>query len=531
VTSSMIGLTGTSELTRFIVRRDRVRILAWVLGIAALVAVTAASIKGLYPTQAALDQAAAASQGNAAAIAFNGPAQGLDRVGGEVAFQGGALGMVLVALMSVLMIGALTRGEEEAGRLELLRSLPVGSHAPAAAAALVVTAMNAAVAVLTALALLAQQLPVAGSITYGMSYLLVGVFFGGVAILAAQITENTRVVYGSAGAVLAAAFVLRAVGDIGNGAISWFSPIGLAQKTRPFAGERWWPFSVLIIAIAALAVATAVVAARRDLGGGLVAPRPGRSTASPGLGRPIGLAIRLQRGSLIGWSVGLLVAGVAYGSIAPSVDAFIGANKALADMMARAGGASLIDSYLATSFRVMALAGTGFAIQSVLRLRAEEISMRAEPVLATPVSRIRWAASHLAVAFSGSVIVLAVAGLATGVSYAVAGGGLIVVPRALGAALVYAPAMWLLVGLTVAIVGFAPGGVVTSWVVLAVCFVIGFLGTLLPIPHWLNDLSPFEHVPQLPAVGLTVLPLVVLTVIAAVFTLGGLFSLRRRDIG
>ena len=84
----------------------------------------------MYPTQADLDQAAAASKGNAAAIAFNGPAQGLDTVGGQVAFQAGAMGLVVVALMSVLMIGRLTRGEEEAGRLELLRSLPVGPRRP-----------------------------------------------------------------------------------------------------------------------------------------------------------------------------------------------------------------------------------------------------------------------------------------------------------------------------------------------------------------------------------------------------------------
>jgi ABC-2 type transport system permease protein len=527
----MTSLTGTALLTRFIVRLDRVRIPVWMLSIVAVIAVTAASIKGLYPTQASLDQAAAASQGNAAAIAFNGPAQGLDTVGGEVAFQGGALGMVLVALMSLFMCGSLTRGEEESGRLELLRSLPLGGHAHTAATVLVVAAMNATVAVLTTLSLLAQHLPAAGSVAFGTSYFLVGLFFSGVAILAAQITQNTRTVYGSTGAVLAAAFVLRAVGDAWGGTLSWLSPIGWAQKTRPFAGERWWPFLILVAGIAALGAATAVLSVRRDLGGGLVAPRPGGSAASPSLGHPIGLAVRLQRGSLIGWSAGILVAGIAYGSLTPSIQAFISSNKALVEMMARAGGANLIDSYLATSFRIMALIGTGFAVQSVARLRSEETALLAEPILATPVSRWRWAASHLAVAFSGSVIVLAVAGLATGLSYGVAGGGPDVVPRVAGAALVYVPAMWLLVGLTVALVGLLPDAIVASWIFLAVCFVFGFLGDILKIPSWLRGVSPFEHVPQLPAAPLTVLPLVVLTALAAGLTVAGLAGFRRRDIG
>ena len=220
------GLTGTAVLTRFIVRRDRVRIVVWIASITATVAVTAVSVKGLYPTQAALDLAAAAANGNAAAIAFNGPAQGLETVGGEIAFQAGSFGLVLAALMSLLMIGRLTRGEEEAGRVELVRSLPVGRSAPTVAAALAVVAMNLVVGALVALTLIAQHLPVAGSIAFGLSFTMIGLVFACVAVVVAQVTENTRVVYGVAGALLGAAFVLRAVGDIGDGTISWLSPIG-----------------------------------------------------------------------------------------------------------------------------------------------------------------------------------------------------------------------------------------------------------------------------------------------------------------
>jgi len=525
------ALTGTLQLTRFIVRRDRIRILIWIGSIVVLAALTAGGIKGLFPTQAALDQTAAATQHNAAAIAFNGPAQGLNTVGGQVAFQFGAAGMVLVALMSLFMVGRLTRGEEEAGRLELVRSLPVGSHAPTTAASLTVAAMSIAVGVLTTVVLSAQGLPAEGSLVFGVSFILIGLFFGGVALLAAQITENTRVVYGAAGVVLGAAFVGRAAGDIGDGTVSWFSPIGLAQKARPFAGERWWPFLFLLAATAVVLCASIAVAARRDLGGGLVASRPGRPAASSSLGHPFGLAFRLQRGALLGWGVGLLVIAVAYGWIGPTVDAFIGQNKALAEMFAGAGGANLTDSYFAASFRLMALLATGFAIQSALRLRSEETSMRAESVLATPVSRWKWAASHLTVALAGSVILLGVAGLATGLTYGLAGGDMNSVPKLVAAALVYAPPMWLMVGLTIALVGLVPRWVGASWAILAACVVVGFLGAVLHLPGWLQNLSPFERVPQLPAASLTVMPLVVISAIAIGFTLAGLVGLRRRDVG
>lgn len=531
MTPASSDFAGTALLARFIIRRDRVRILVWTASIVALVAVTAASVKGLYPTQADLDVAAAAAKGNAAAIAFNGPDQGLDTVGGEVAFQVGAVGLVTIALMSLLMIGRLTRGEEEAGRLELLRSLPVGGSAPTTAATLIVGAMNIAVGALVSVTLLAQHLPVAGSVVFGTSFTLLGMVFACVALVAAQITENTRVVYGIAGAVLGAAFVLRAIGDIGDGTISWLSPIGWVQKARPYADERWWPFLPTIVAMAALAVVASTFAARRDLGSGLVQPRPGRRTASAGLGRPIGLAVRLQRGSLVGWSVGVLFTAIAYGSIADSIDDFVRDNKALADMFALAGGASLTDSYIATSLRILALVGTGFVVQSTLRLRSEETLLRAEPVLATPVSRRRWASSHLMVAGAGSVILQLVAGLAMGISYGLVGGGIGVVPGILGDALVYIPAMWLMVGLTFALVGLIPRATIAAWGAVAICFTIGLLGQLLGLPGWLMGISPFDRVPRVPAASFEILPLVVLGVVACGLGLLGMAGLKRRDIG
>ena len=527
----MTSLTGTPALARFILRRDRIRILVWVVAIVALASLTTVGIEGVFPTQAALDQTAAATAHNAAAIAFNGAAQGLNTVGGQVAFQFGAGGMILVALMSIFMFGRLTRGEEEAGRLEVVRSLPVGIHANTLAAGLTVAAMNLAVGMLTAAVLIAQGLPAAGSVVFGVSFILVGLVFGGVALLVAQVTESTRAVYGGAGAVLGAAYVLRAVGDIGDGTVSWFSPIGVAQKARPFADERWWPLLLLVAATVLLVAAAAALAGRRDLGAGLLAPRPGPPAAAPSLGHPLGLAFRLQRGSLLGWAAGVLVIGIAYGWIGPTVDAFIGQNKALADLLAGAGGGSLTDSYFASSFRLMALIATGFAIGSALRVRSEETSMRAELVLATPVSRWRFAASHLAVAFAGSVILLAVAGLATGLTYGLAGGGMGSVPSLFGAALVYAPAMWIMVGLAIALDGLVPRWVGASWVILVACVVVGFLGAILGLPRWLMDLSPFEGVPQLPGASLTLLPLVGMSAVAAGLTFIGLIGLRRRDIG
>jgi ABC-2 type transport system permease protein len=525
------ALTASAPLTRFALRRDRVRIFVWIAGIVLLVVVTVASVKGLYPNQAELDKAARVSEDNAAAIIFNGPVQALDTVGGQVAFQTGSWGLILMGLMSVFMVGRLTRGEEQAGRVELLRALPVGPHSLAAAAMATVAAMNVVSGALVVLALVALGLPTTGSVVFGLSFTLFGLLLATCTLAAAQVSENTRVVYGIGGVVLGASFVLRAIGDIGDGTISWLSPIGWAQKTRPFAGERWWPFLVVVGATGLLAWLALVLSRRRDLGAGLVAPRAGRARAGASLASPLGLAVRLQRGGLIGWAAGLAVLAVAYGSITDSINDFVEDNETLTDIIAAQGQGTLVEQYLAMSFRILALLAAAFAIQSSLRIRSEETSTHAEQVLATPVSRMRWAMSHLIIAFAGTLLVLFLVGATFGVADAAVTGDTSAIWRSILGSLAFAPAVWVLVGLSAAIVGIAPRAVALPWAALAGYFVIGMFGQLLDLAPAIQDLSPFQHVPQYPAAELRVLPLLALAALAAGLTAIGLAGLRHRDIG
>ncbi len=531
MTGTRDSFTATGSLTRFDLRRDRLRIVVWIVAIVLLVVSTVASVKGLYPNRVELVKAAKASEDNAAAIIFNGPPQNLDTVGGQVAFQTGTYGLILMGLMSIFMLGRLTRGEEEAGRSELLRSLPIGPHALPTAAMITVAVMNVTAGALVALALLALGLPASGSVVFGLSFTLFGLLLTAITSVAAQITENTRVVYGIGGLVLGAAFVVRALGDIGDGTISWLSPIGWAQKTRPFAGEQWWPFLVIVGATGLFAALAIDLSRRRDLGAGLVQPRSGRAHASPALGRPLGLATRLQRASLIGWSTGLLLLAIAYGSITDSINEFVQDNETLTDIVAAQGHGTLVEQYLAMSFRILALVGAGFAIQSALRIRSEEASTHAEQILATPVSRVRFAVSHLVIAFAGTLVMLFLAGAAFGASDAAVTGDLDAIWQSIAGALAYAPAVWVLIGLVMAAIGLAPGATLFSWAFLGLCFVVGMFGQLLDLPTWVEDLSPFQHVPQYPAADLEVLPLVVLVSLAMVLTALGIAGFRHRDIG
>jgi ABC-2 type transport system permease protein len=382
-----------------------------------------------------------------------------------------------------------------------------------------------------ALALVGLDLSVTGSVAFGLSFTLFGLLLAAVTLVAAQVTENTRVVYGIGGLVLGASFVVRAIGDIGDGTVSWLSPIGWAQKTRPFADERWWPFLIIVGATALLGWIALALSRRRDLGAGLVHPRAGRAHAAPSLGSPLGLATRLQRGSLVGWSTGLVVLAAAYGSITESINEFVEDNETLTDIIAAQGQGTLVEQYLAMSFRILALVAAGFAIQSTLRIRGEETSTHAEMILATPVSRARFVASHLTVAFGGTLAIQFVTGAAFGLSDAAVTGDGDAIWQSIVGALMFTPAVWLLIGVTAALIGMVPRLSALAWAALAVCFVIGMFGQLLDLPAWIQNLSPFQHVPGYPAADFQIGPLLALVAGSIGLTAIGLAGFERRDIG
>jgi ABC-2 type transport system permease protein len=269
------------------------------------------------------------------------------------------------------------------------------------------------------------------------------------------------------------------------------------------------------------------------VGAGILPTRPGPATAPRALGGPLGLAWRLQRGVLLGWVVGVGIIGLAMGTFGDEIDDMVGDNEQLADMLRQLGGAgALVDTFLAAILAFGAMAIAAYTVQSLLRARAEEVAGHLEPVLATAVGRTRWLAGHVLVAGAGSALLLALLGASTGLSY-----GLIVddvageTARLTGAALAWLPATLALGGFVVAVFGLAPGWTASlAWAGLAVCLVVGQIGALLDLPQAVLDVSPFTHVPAVPATDLSATPLVWLSVVAVALAGAGFAFFHRRDV-
>ncbi|MBO1283679.1 ABC transporter permease [Streptomyces sampsonii] len=528
--------TGTGVLLRFMLRRDRIRLPAWVLGLTLLMTYFATALDTLLKTE---EDLAGFSQfaGSPAGAMFGGPGFGFDALTIE-RFLAGQYGLYIVTgagLMALLTVVRHTRVEEQAGRTELVRANVLGRHVQLTAALALAGLMAALLSLLITGVMAGRGYDAAGSLTFGASVGACALAVAGITAVAVQVSEYSRGASGIAGAALGGAFVLRALGDMahvqGSGPswLSWLSPIGWSQQAAPYTHDRWWP---LLLSVALAAVTAAVgfrLSARRDVGAGLAPPRPGPRRAARWLNSPLTLAFRLHRASVTGWSSAVLVGGVAYGSFTQAL--LDGFEDAPEDLVAVMGGSEdLLNGYLGLMGLMWAFITTAYAILAVQTLRSEESEGRTEPVLATAVSRPAWLGSHLVVIGVTAAWLLLLAGLGDGLGAAVSTGDASLFGDVLLGHVAHTPAVWLVLALAALLYGAVPRALLLVWVAVGYGAVVGFFGPVLGLPDAALSVSPFEHVGEYPAEDLGIAAITVLCGLAVAVGACAIAAYRRRDI-
>ncbi len=535
------GFAGTRQLVRLILRLDRIKLTLWLLGLLTLVAITPFSLRAIIDAEAeksgvsaeqVLAEQAALLETNAASIALQGPPDALDTFGGRYAFEIGAFTLAIVALMNILLIARHTRAEEESGRAELVRAASVGPWSALAAVSLVALATNLILGLGTSVVFIADGQDVGRSLLYGASMTFCGLLFAAIALIWVQVFEYGRAATGMSLAVLALAFALRAIGDVKSNWLSMISPLGWVQAVNSFGDVILWPFFVSMLAVAIAVGAAIALVVRRDVGAGLIQQRPGPPTASQSLGTPLGFAWRLQRSTLFWWTVGAMFMGAIYGSVISAIDDFIEDNESMREVLEGMGmsGDALRDGFITVILSMIALIATAGVIQSMLRPRSEEVAGRAEPVLATAISRREWLTSHVVLTALAAPVFMVASGIGLSVTDALVVGQFTNFGDTIAAALVRVPALWAIAGLGVLLYGWARRFTFGVWAVFALVAIIFLFGDLLRLPDPAMNLSPIRHVTHLPGGDQGWLSVGVLCAIAAVSGATGIALFGRRDL-
>ncbi len=462
-----------------------------------------------------------------------GPPVALDDPGGFTVWRIGTVLGVLIAVWAALTATRLTRGDEEAGRWDLLLSgrLRLRSLTARALATVLAAAATAGSAAGLGLALAGAAVP--GSILAGAGLAGTGMVGAALGVLAAQLLPDRRSASGLAVVVLLGGLLARMVSD-GVPALSWLSwltPFGVLGRVAPFAADRVLPLLALALLVAAPA-ALALVLADRDVGRSRLPGRDRRTTASRLLGSLPGLAVHRTRRPLITWAAALAAYFLLIGLLATSMTEFLAENPLFARLAAQAGFAELgsVGGYVAALFSLLPVPVGAFAAGRVAATAGDEAAGRFALLYSHPVGRARWAATEGITVTAACVLLAAVAGVAAWVGTTWVGAGL-GLTDALAGALSTVPVALLCLGTALTALGWAPSAVLPLGVLPAAGgYLLLVLADTFGWPGAVRWLSPSAHLSAVPAEPLDVPGALGMLAVAVLLAVAGCLRYARRDL-
>ena len=503
-----IGRSPGSVVARLTARKAIRSGILWGYVFGVVVASSAISYVSIYKTQIARDHLEAAFGANHATSALFGPASQLQTVAGFTVFKASMTLMLLGAVWGLLISTRLLRGEEDAGRWEVL----LGGQTTRSGATLQTVVglaggaatLWAITAIITMVAGLSSKVQISAGPALFLALALVAtaVMWLAVGALTSQLAATRRQAAAYAATVLGVSYAVRMVADSGIGPnwLRWASPLGWVEELQPLTSPRPVALLPIVAFTAALSAVAVHLAGTRDLG---TSTLPDRANATPHLqllSGPVALTMRLIRSTIVGWGVAISVTGLLVGLVAKAAGATI-SGSSVEQVFSRLGAPGTgTATYLGVSSLIVAVLIAFVAGGQVTAARAEEATGRLDHLLVRPVSRERWFAGRCLVAASGLVACGVLSGVSTWLGAASEHAGL-GVGTMLGAGLnAVAPALCLL-GIGLFTMGVWPRATsVSTYGVLGWSLLIEIVGGVGALNHWVLDTSLFHQMSAAPAV-------------------------------
>lgn len=531
----------TGQLVRLNFRRDRFRILMWVLILAALMASVAWKFEGIYGTPSEINaiKGTLTSPGIVAmfgAFSFKGQVTTAEIFANEM--------LLFMALIQVVMNLALsvhaTRAEEDLGITELVRAHAVGTTAPLLAATIELILVNGLLGILYSVGLSAANMPGAtteGNWLIGLGLAATGLLFGMLGLLTAQVADHASSATGLAYAVFGISYLARMITDVQHPRLTWWSPLGWVEKLAPYNDPRWLPVGLSLLSAFVLLQLALMANNHRDIGAGAITTRPGRAQASSFLRGPATLVWRRQRNVIIAWIVAVVIFGVAYGTVFNTIGDILKTNPTMQQVfgaaMVHEANHKILLSFTSLLAIVMAAVAIIPGMQLILKLHTDETRGWLEALYARPISRTHVLFSYVGTAFVTSTLAF-IGGL----------GGIVVMGDASlthvkdgisttefwhGVA-AQLPEVWVFLALSVLLVGCWPRLKAVSWLYLALGFISVYMGSLLKLPDWVKNVTPTGWMPRVPLHAMDWTTFSWMVGLAVVLVLIGWIGYRRRDL-
>jgi ABC-2 type transport system permease protein len=492
-----------------------------------------------YKTPAARASLVREFGSNTGIAAIVGPAHEIGTVAGFTVWKCLAVLAIVGAVWGLLTGTRLLRGEEDAGRWELLlagqttRRRATGQGLAGLAAGLATLWTLTALITVVVGRSSKVQMSAGDALFLALAVVSGAAMFLSLGALTSQLSPTRRQAAGYAGALLGVSYGLRMVADSGTGLawLRWTSPLGWVEELQPLTAPN--PLAMLpIIGLTVVCAVLAVhLAGTRDLGASVLPDRASAKAHTRLLSGPVGLMVRCVRPTIVGWEVAIGAGALLLGFVAKSAGIAMMSSasikQALSRLGARGNGAT---AYLGIAFLIVATLVAFIAAGQISASRAEEADGRLDNLLVRPLSRVSWLTERLVVATAAILASGLLAGLVTWIGAALEHTGVGFASMVAAGLNVVPPALCLL-GIGAFVFGIRPrAATAATYGVLAWSLLVELVGGVVGLNHFVLDTSLFHQMTSAPAVPVDWTTDAMLVAIGAGATVIGVIAFKRRDL-
>lgn len=535
---------GTKTLIGLILRRDRVKLPLWIIGITTSLIAMVPVLRDVYGDEASLTTLYQTFSLNPAGLFLTGPMDA-PNFGALMTIETILWWGLAIAFMNTLLVVRHTRQNEEIGAQELILSGQVHRGTSLIAVLIIAFLANALIAVGIGAGMAALETSLwttDQAWLYGLAMGLFGFAWAAIAAVIAQLVESARSANGILAGLIGVAFLLRGIGDFMGTAnadgvlqptwLSWLSPFGWLQATRPLTFPEWWPLIVPGIFVVVAGSVAFFLLSKRDVGAGILPARKGRARASRFLATPLGLTWHLQKNIFIGWLIGIVAMVVTIGVLVPEMTHVYESSENMKTLIAAMGGTgAIIPAFLSAMLSIVVLMVIAYVIQGLGKLRGEESSGHLENLLATRLSRMKWMGLHSSVVVIGGAFMLALSGSLLALCVNLVSDYQLDIWEYTVAGLSYFPLLFIFAGMYIVFFGLLPqiSGLIL-WVYYGFVAFMAWLGPLLQLDQRILDLSLMTHLAAAPAEAVAAQPLIIMTLVTLGLLVVGSAAWRHRNL-
>ncbi len=477
-------------------------------------------------------------QGLAATIGINpafslifGPGHNLLTADGFNAWRSLALGSFFAGLMAIFIVVRETRAKEDSGEAEMVGSSVVGRYTQLAVGVGLAWASSVVLGIVTALSMIAVGGNLTSSLLLAAAFTASGMVFAGVAAITCQLGAYAGTASSMATTFLGACFLIRGYADTSpdTGWALWLTPLGWLQKIEPAGANRTWPVLMAVGLALVLVVIAGRLTSARDFARGMLPTRPGARRAKY-VDNVFGLALRLQKSPIATWTIAFMLLGTVFGFLISALGTVFSQNAQIAKLLA-AGGAQAdpVFEFISTILKILGIIAAVYGVGVMMRLYKEEMEVRVDPILAGAVRRPKLYLSHVLIALIGPALALIISGSMMALVAHFKGVD-INSWQIIEQAVIEIPAVWVLIGLSIAMIGARPPVRLGAWLAIVMAFVLTIFGPMFKLWDWVQGISPLWHVPNVAAVAPDWIGLLWLGLVLIFLLVAGFSGFARRDI-